>query len=523
MPLVGVRRAGQQPDRRRLARARRADEPEDRCRPGRSARCRRPRAGRRTGRRAVDHDRVGRAGRTAGRRAAIAGMGRHRSRGVSRRVGALGRRPGPGCARAVALRPRGSAPLSQRHRSLQRRCDAAGPIGRVRRASDRPYRSTMAARSTARPGRVRTDAPPRARPGSATRPTTGPGSPAGEPAAGSAYRDADGAAIRDARGPAPGSAALAIPPAWTDVWICPDPNGHLQATGRDARGRKQYRYHARWRAGRDDAKFERLIDVRQASCRAIRDALRRRPRPTRAAAREGAGGGRPAARADAHPGRQRRVRAAQPLVRPDDAARTATRAVDGTAVRFRFRGKSGQQHEVGIRDRRLAAVVRRCQDLPGPGAVPVRRRRRRRRTTSPRTTSTPTCARSPARTSRPRTSGRGPGPCSRTARCRRSAPGERGDDPRRNVVEAMRTTADRSATRRPWRDAATSTRRSSRPIWTARSAARCSRRWTTAVAPPSPRRPRRRRSSSCSGIGWPRMPVARRPSRPRRHKKTPPG
>src|SRR5688572_32302751 len=55
--------------------------------------------------------------------------------------------------------------------------------------------------------------------------------------------------------------SLVIPPAWTDVWICPDPAGHMQATGRDARRRKQYRYHARWRSRRDDAKFERLLEV----------------------------------------------------------------------------------------------------------------------------------------------------------------------------------------------------------------------------------------------------------------------
>src|SRR5213592_2523429 len=73
------------------------------------------------------------------------------------------------------------------------------------------------------------------------------------------YVRADGRRVRDAAD-LRRIRALAIPPAWTSVWISPDPRGHLQATGRDARGRKQYRYHARWRAGRDDAKFERLID-----------------------------------------------------------------------------------------------------------------------------------------------------------------------------------------------------------------------------------------------------------------------
>jgi DNA topoisomerase-1 len=157
--------------------------------------------------------------------------------------------------------------------------------------------------------------------------------------------------------------ALAIPPAWTDVWICADPVGHLQATGRDAKGRKQYRYHARWRAGRDDAKFEGLIDFARVLPR-----IRKR------------------CEADlARPGLSReKVLAAvvrlleTTLIRVgnDEYARlnrsfglttlrTRHATVTGTRVRFRFRGKSGRQHEVGLRDRRLASVVRRCQDLPG--------------------------------------------------------------------------------------------------------------------------------------------------------------
>jgi DNA topoisomerase I len=157
--------------------------------------------------------------------------------------------------------------------------------------------------------------------------------------------------------------ALAIPPAWTEVWICPDAAGHLQATGRDAKGRKQYRYHALWRTGRDDAKFERLIDFARALPR-IRE------------------------RCDADlakPGMPReKVLAAvvrlleTTLIRVgnDEYARVNRSfglttlknrhaTVTGTKVRFRFRGKSGREHEVGIRDRRLATVVRRCQDLPG--------------------------------------------------------------------------------------------------------------------------------------------------------------
>jgi len=157
--------------------------------------------------------------------------------------------------------------------------------------------------------------------------------------------------------------SLAIPPAWTDVWICTDPSGHLQATGRDARGRKQYRYHPAWTRGRDDLKFERLLDVARVLPR-IRERCE----------------------ADlATPGLSReKVLAAVvrllelTLIRVgnEEYARlnrsfgltTLKRRharVEGSAIRFRFAGKSGQRHEVGLRDRRLAAIVRRCQDLPG--------------------------------------------------------------------------------------------------------------------------------------------------------------
>jgi DNA topoisomerase-1 len=179
---------------------------------------------------------------------------------------------------------------------------------------------------------------------------------------GFAYRRPDGTLVRDAV-TLGRIRSLAIPPAWTDVWICPDPQGHLQATGRDARHRKQYRYHARWRTHRDDAKFERLLDFGRVLPR-IR------------------------ARCDADlatPGLSReKVLAAivrlleMTLIRVGNeeyarlnrsfgltTLRTRHARVSGTSVRFRFRGKSGRQHEVGLRDRRLAAVVRRCQDLPG--------------------------------------------------------------------------------------------------------------------------------------------------------------
>jgi DNA topoisomerase-1 len=179
---------------------------------------------------------------------------------------------------------------------------------------------------------------------------------------GFAYRDPNGKLVRD-RETLARIRSIVIPPAWTDVWICLWPNGHLQATGRDARGRKQYRYHPRFRRRRDGAKFERLI----AFARALPDIRER-------------------VDADlARPGLPReKVLAAVvrllelTLIRvgSDEYVRlnrsfglTTLRdrhaAVDGTAIRFRFRGKSGKQHEVSLRDRRLAAVVRRCRDLPG--------------------------------------------------------------------------------------------------------------------------------------------------------------
>jgi len=176
------------------------------------------------------------------------------------------------------------------------------------------------------------------------------------------YRDLDGRPIRD-RETLGRIRSIVIPPAWTDVWICPWPNGHLQATGRDARGRKQYRYHPRYRERREGAKFERLIAFAKV-LPAIREQVERDlglpglPRPKVLAAVI------------------RLLELTLIRVGNDEYARlnksfglTTLRdrhaTIDGSAVTFRFRGKSGQKHEVGLRDRRLASVVRRCRDLPG--------------------------------------------------------------------------------------------------------------------------------------------------------------
>lgn len=157
--------------------------------------------------------------------------------------------------------------------------------------------------------------------------------------------------------------ALAIPPAWTDVWICPISNGHLQATGRDARGRRQYRYHARYRAHRDAGKFARLAAFGAALPR-IRRQVRRDlarpglPRDKVLAAVVGL--------LDATPlrvGNEEYARVNRSFGISTLRDRHAT--VSGGTVRFRFRGKGGRTEEAILVDRRLAAVVRRCRDLPG--------------------------------------------------------------------------------------------------------------------------------------------------------------
>ena len=157
--------------------------------------------------------------------------------------------------------------------------------------------------------------------------------------------------------------ALVIPPAWTDVWICLDPNGHLQATGRDQRGRKQYRYHPRWREVRDEAKYGKLLVFAKALPLIrgrVEGDLKRRGLP------------------------RERVLAA--IVRLMELTffrvgnteyakanksfglttlRDRHIAIEGGKIHISFRGKSGKQHETEINDRRLARIVKDCRDLPG--------------------------------------------------------------------------------------------------------------------------------------------------------------
>lgn len=159
-------------------------------------------------------------------------------------------------------------------------------------------------------------------------------------------------------------AGLAVPPAYRDVWICTRPHGHLQATGRDARGRKQYRYHPQWRQIRDSAKFDRMVMFGEA-LRRLRRKLRRDlampglPRDKVLAA--------VVTLLDAT-----RVRIGNTEYARDNKSFGLTtlrkRHVrfirDGRAL-LNFRGKGGIQHEVRIDDRRIAQIVRRCEELPG--------------------------------------------------------------------------------------------------------------------------------------------------------------
>ena len=157
--------------------------------------------------------------------------------------------------------------------------------------------------------------------------------------------------------------SLVIPPAWTDVWICPQANGHLQATGRDAKGRKQYRYHAKWRNVRDEVKYERMINFGKA-LPVIREEVDR---------------------ALKLPGLPREkvlativylLEATMMRVGNEEYARTNKSfglttlrnrhvKVDGSDVEFRFRGKSGVYHKIHVHDRRLARIIRSSRDLPG--------------------------------------------------------------------------------------------------------------------------------------------------------------
>jgi DNA topoisomerase I len=157
--------------------------------------------------------------------------------------------------------------------------------------------------------------------------------------------------------------ALAIPPAWRAVWICPRADGHLQATGRDARGRKQYRYHARWRETRDETKYGRMLEFAAAL-----------PAIHRRVGRDLARHGLPREKILATVVRLLEttlIRVGnEEYARENESfglttLRTRQVKVNGSKVRFQFRGKSGVEHAIELEDRRMAAIVKRVRELPG--------------------------------------------------------------------------------------------------------------------------------------------------------------
>lgn len=157
--------------------------------------------------------------------------------------------------------------------------------------------------------------------------------------------------------------SLAIPPAWQDVWICPTANGHLQATGRDVRGRKQYRYHARWREAQDRHKYERIIAFAKTL-----------PKIRRVVARHMRKRGLPREKVLAATVKLLEatlIRVGNEEYARDNQSFGLTTMHDdhvqvrGPTIRFDFRGKHGVEHEIDIKDRRLASIVHACRDLPG--------------------------------------------------------------------------------------------------------------------------------------------------------------
>jgi DNA topoisomerase I len=193
------------------------------------------------------------------------------------------------------------------------------------------------------------------------------------------YRDSEGKSIRD-KSVLERIRALAIPPAWTDVWICASPRGHLQATGRDARGRKQSRYHPRWTAMRDANKYSRLVGF----CRVM-------PRIRRRVARDLRSPGLSHEKVVATVVKLMELTLIR--VGNDEYAKenrsfglTTLRdrhaKVRGSVVRLRFRGKSGKEVEAEVTDRRVARVVKECQELPGQDLFAYIDERGERRTVS---------------------------------------------------------------------------------------------------------------------------------------------
>ena len=179
---------------------------------------------------------------------------------------------------------------------------------------------------------------------------------------GFSYKGPDGRTITD-KAERKRLASLAIPPAYVDVWICPDPRGHIQATGRDAKGRKQYRYHPEFRELRDSSKYDRMLDFARGlpQLRAQVDAdMSRRGLPVEKVLATivfllentmiRVGNTRYARENKSHGLTTLRMRHV---------------TLDGNQVRFKFKGKSGKEWNLGLRDRRVARVIRAVQEIPG--------------------------------------------------------------------------------------------------------------------------------------------------------------
>jgi DNA topoisomerase I len=176
------------------------------------------------------------------------------------------------------------------------------------------------------------------------------------------YVNTSGRTIRD-RAELQRIRSLAIPPAWTDVWICPHALGHLQATGRDARGRKQYRYHAQWRQVRDEVKYGRLI--------AFAEALPRIRQRTRADLNQRGLTRERVLAAVVQLLEKTLIRIGNEEYARDNRSyglttmRNQHAKIAGAHVNFEFRGKSGIRHAIDLYDARLARIVKACRDLPG--------------------------------------------------------------------------------------------------------------------------------------------------------------
>lgn len=176
------------------------------------------------------------------------------------------------------------------------------------------------------------------------------------------YFDADGKRVRDEDTLAR-IKSLAIPPAWTEVWICPTANGHLQATGRDARKRKQYRYHPRWRQVRDETKYERM-KLFGAALPGIRERVEQ----------DLALAGLPREKVLATIVRLLEttfIRVGNEEYARENKSFGLTTLHDkhvevaGAKVHFEFKGKSGKMHSIDVEDRQLARIVKKCRDVPG--------------------------------------------------------------------------------------------------------------------------------------------------------------